>query len=106
MEVIISSAACTISAEEKTAYVQARIDALPILKKHELKGLRIDAALENPITGETKWTDVAVMHTTAASYADAELKSVGHQITSSNIAATFELPDYLKAKPSPCRRER
>jgi hypothetical protein len=59
---VISSPACTISAEEKTVYVQARIDALPVLKKHELKGLRIDAAIENPITGETKWTDVSVAH--------------------------------------------
>src|SRR6185312_4528499 len=60
------------------------------------KGLRIDAALENPVTGETKW-----IHTTSASYADVELKSVGQQMNASNIAASFELPDYLKAKPSP-----
>jgi hypothetical protein len=98
---IISSPACTISAEEKAAYVQVRIDQLPLLKKHELKGLRIDAAIENPFSGETKWTDVSVMHTSAPSYADAELKAVGEKINASNIAATFELPDYLKAKPSP-----
>ena len=72
-----------------------------MLKKHELKGLRIDAAIENPVTGETKWTDVSVMHTSAASYVDVELKAVGQQMNASNIAATFELPDYLKAKPSP-----
>jgi hypothetical protein len=41
------------------------------------------------------------MHTSAVSYVDVELKSVGHHINASNIAATFELPDYLKAKPSP-----
>jgi hypothetical protein len=29
------------------------------------------------------------------------LKSVGEQINASNIAAAFELPDYLKVKPSP-----
>jgi hypothetical protein len=98
---VISSPACTISEEEKTAYVQARIDALPVLKKHEFKGLRIDAAIENPVTGETKWTDVSVTHTSAASYVDVELKAVGQQMNASNIAATFELPDYLKAKPSP-----
>ena len=98
---VISSPACTISAEEKTAYVQARIDALPVLKKHELKGLRIDAAIENPITGETKWIDVSVTHTSAASYIDVELKAVGEKMTASNIAATFELPDYLRNKPSP-----
>ena len=38
---VIASPACTISAEEKAAYVQTRIDALPLLQKHELKGLRI-----------------------------------------------------------------
>jgi hypothetical protein len=98
---VVSSPACTISAEEKTAYVQARIDALPVLKKHELKGLRIDAAIENPLTGETKWIDVSVTHTSAASYIDVELKAVGQKMTASNIAATFELPDYLRTKPSP-----
>ena len=49
----------------------------------------------------TKWTDVSVMHISSPSYAAGELKSVGEQINSSNITATFELPDYLKAKPSP-----
>ena len=81
--------------------MQTRIDALPLLKSHELKGLRIDAAIENPVTGETKWTDVSVMHTTAATYVDAELKSVGEKVTASSIAATFQVPDYLKVKPSP-----
>ena len=50
----------------------------------------VSAAIENPVTGETKWTDVSVTHTSAASYADADLKAVGHQINSSNIAVTFE----------------
>jgi hypothetical protein len=98
---VISSPACTISAEEKATYVQARIDQLPLLKKSELKGLRIDAAIENPITGETKWTDVSVVHTSSPSYVGTELKAVSVKMTSSNIAATFELPDYLKVQPSP-----
>ena len=85
----------------KAAYVQTRIDALPLLKSHELKGLRIDATIENPVTGETKWTDVSVMHTTAVTYVDAELKSVGEKVNASSIAATFQVPDYLKVKPSP-----
>ena len=41
------------------------------------------------------------MHTTAASYIDVELKSVGQQVNAANIASVFELPDYLKVKPSP-----
>ena len=92
----VSSPAFTISAEEKAAYVQTRIDALPLLKAHELKGLRIDAAFENPATGETKWTDVSVMHTSAASYVNAEMKSVGEKINASNIAAAFQVPSLLK----------
>jgi hypothetical protein len=103
---VVSSPACTISAEEKAAYVQTRIDALPLLKSTELQGLRIDAAIENPTTGETKWIDVSVMHTSAASYAQAELKSIGEKITASNVAATFQLPDYLRAKPSPSLQKR
>jgi hypothetical protein len=103
---VVSSPACTISAEEKAAYVQTRIDALPLLKSNEFKGLRIDAAIENPITGETKWVDVSVMHTSAASYAQAELKAIGQKVTASNIAATFQLPDYLRANPSPSLQKR
>jgi hypothetical protein len=98
---VVSSPACTISAAEKAAYVQTRIDALPLLKPGELKGLRIDASIENPVTGETKWTDVSVMHTSAASYVQAELKSVGEKATASNLSATFHVPDYMKAAPSP-----
>ena len=44
---------------------------------------------------------MSIMHTTTASYVDTELKSAGDKINVSNIAAAFELPDYLKAKPSP-----
>ena len=40
---VVSSPACTITDAEKASYVQIRI-ALSILKEHELKGLRIDAA--------------------------------------------------------------
>ena len=98
---VVSAPSCTISAEEKAAYVQARIDALPVLKKNEVKGLRIDAALENTLTGEVKWTDVSVMHTTAATYVEAEIKNVGQKVNVSNIASAYELPNYLKVKPSP-----
>ena len=98
---VVSSPNCTLSEVEKTAYVQARIDALPILAKNEVKGLRIDAALENTVTGETMWVDVSVMHTSCPSYASNEVKSVGQKINVSNIAASFELPDFLKSRPSP-----
>ena len=98
---VVASSGCTLSAADKTAYVQIRIDALPILKKHELKGLRIDAALENSVTGETKWVDVSAMHTSCPSYASLEIKSAGQKVNVTNIAAAYELPDYLKTAPSP-----
>ena len=90
---VVSSPNCTISEDEKTVYVQARIDALPVLKKSELKGLRIDAELEDTATGETRWVDVSAMHTSAPSYVAAELKSVGQKVNVSNIVAAFQLPD-------------
>ena len=98
---VVSSPALTVSSAEKAAYVQTRIDALPVLKKSELKGLRIDASLEDPTTGETKWIDVSAMHTASPSYAAVEIKSVGQKINVNNIVAAYALPDYLRAKPSP-----
>ena len=46
------------------------------------------------------------MHTTSSSYVGAELKAVGEKINSSSISATFQLPDYLKARPSPSMLKR
>ena len=46
---VVSAPSCTISEAEKTAYVQVRIDQLPVLGQNDVKGLRIDAALENTI---------------------------------------------------------
>ena len=98
---VVSSPACTFSEEAKLGYVQVRIDALPLLTKTQLKGLHIDASLVDPTTGETKWIDISGMHTTAASYVAAEIKNVGQKVTSHNLSAVFELPDYAKAAPSP-----
>ena len=79
---------------------------MPLLAKNELKGLRIDAQLENTLTGETRWVDVSAMHTSSPSYANAELKAVGQVVNVANIAAAFELPDYLRTNPSPSLLER
>ena len=98
---VVVSPVCTFTEEGKLGYVQVRIDELPLLTKTQLKGLRIDASLEDPVTGETKWIDISGMHTTAASYVGAEIKNVGQRVTSHNLAAAFELPDYAKASPSP-----
>ncbi len=42
---VVASPAWTMGEEAKLAYVQTRIDALPILTRTQLKGLRIDASL-------------------------------------------------------------
>ena len=47
--------------------VQVRIDALPVVKRDETTGLRIDLAMENTETGEAKWVDDTVVHTGAES---------------------------------------
>jgi len=57
--------------------------------------------LENVATGEVKWVDVSAVHTTCPSYAAAEIKAVGQKVNVANIAAAYELPDYLKSTPSP-----
>ena len=98
---VVSSPACLISDASKAAYVQARIGQLPILAKNELKGLRIDVALEDPTTGQTKWVDVSAMHTTCPSYVNAEMKAIGQSLNVSNIAEAFALPDYLRQRPNP-----
>jgi len=44
---LIASASCNLSAEGKSAYIQTKIDALPILANGDSKGLRIDICIKN-----------------------------------------------------------
>ena len=98
---IVSSPAWTMGEEAKLAYVQECIDQLPLVSDTQLKGLRIDASLVDPVTQETKWIDFSATQTTAASYIAAEMKNVGQKVTSTNLSSLFDLPDYAKAAPSP-----
>ena len=60
---VVSSPSCVLSDVERRAYVQVRIDALPSVAREDAVGLRIDVALEDEDTGETKWLDATVVHT-------------------------------------------
>ena len=97
----IASAACTLSLEEKAAYMQRRIDALPILASNDAKGLRVDASLINPVTGETVWIDAGAVHTSSPSYVVAELKAIAARKLSSSLSDLHLSPDALQGDPSP-----
>jgi hypothetical protein len=71
----IASVNCTLSPVEKQNLIQSQIDLLP-LHQGEYVGLRVDLCIENPDTGETKWVDTTVVHTTSASYENKELKAI------------------------------
>jgi hypothetical protein len=100
---LIASAACEMNDAEKHRYVQARIDDLPSVAREDATGLRIDVAIENEETGETKWVDVTVVHTGADSYQERELKAVGKRQIALQISTSLSLPvpDPLKLNPSP-----
>jgi hypothetical protein len=97
----IASAACTFTPEQKSSYLQHKMDVLPVLAKGDVTGLRIDACLENRETGETRWVDVTGMHTSSCSYRDKELKALAKKKLSADIADLYKLPDVFLAEPSP-----
>ena len=99
---------CSLSTEEKSAYMQNKIDALPILAAGDAKGLRIDVCMTNPQTGETYWVDVGAVHTSSPSYANVELKAIAARKLSTRVAELHLLPDALQGDPSPTllRRDR
>ncbi len=101
----IASAACTLSVEEKQNLIQSQIDLLP-LHQGEYCGLRIDICIENPDTGETKWVDTTVVHTTCASYQNKELKAVAKKNLSASVATSHGVPDALQFAPSPSLLDR
>jgi len=101
----IASAACSLSIEEKQNLIQSQIDLLP-LHQGEYSGLRIDICLENPDTGETKWIDTTVVHTTCASYESKELKAVAKKNLSAAVANSHGIPDALQFAPSPALLDR
>jgi hypothetical protein len=103
---LVASPSCAMSDAEKHAYVQVRIDALPAVKREDAKGLRIDLAMENDDTGESKWVDVTVVHTGAESYRDKEMNVMGSKLISRQLAARQQVPDPIAFEPSPTLLER
>ena len=103
---LISSPWCTMSEPEKRAYVQLRMDALPVVAKEDAVGLRIDVELEDPATGETKWVDATVVHTACESYREREFKAVMARNVSAATALALGTPDVLKFQKSPVLLER
>ena len=95
-----TSANCTLSVEEKQALIQSKIDLLP-LHQGKAVGLRIDVSLENTETGELKWIDTSVVHTTCLTYQTSELKAVTKRNLSSALADENVIPDVLVHEPSP-----
>jgi hypothetical protein len=101
----IASAACTLTVEGKQNLIQSQIDLLP-LHQGEYSGLRVDICLENPNTGETKWVDTTVVHTTCATYQNKELKAVAKKNLSASVASSHGVPDSLQFAPSPALLDR
>jgi hypothetical protein len=62
--------------------------------------------IENPDTGETKWVDTTVVHTTSASYENKELKAIAKKNLSASVASSHNVPDALQFAPSPALLDR
>jgi hypothetical protein len=105
---LVASPSCTMSESAKYSYVQARVDELPVPKHDDATGLRIDVAIENEQTGETKWIDATAVHTGAESYRSKELKALQDRQIAAQLASSLSLPDPLRASenPSPILVER
>jgi len=98
---LVASPTCDLTAEAKRALVQSKVDALPAVAREDTTGLRIDIAIENVTTGETKWVDVTLVHTGAESYQDKELKSLCVRQIAAQVSPSLLVPDPFKLDPSP-----
>ena len=75
----IASANCTLS---------------PVEKQNFIHGLLVDLCIENPNTGETKWVDTTVVHTTSASYENKELKAIAKKNLSASVASSHGVTPF------------
>jgi hypothetical protein len=103
---LVASPLCELDEQAKLKYVQARIEALPATPKEDTTGLRIDLAVENESTGESKWVDVTAVHTGAETYQEKELKAVTTRRVAALVANKVSLPDPLANEHSPLLIER
>ena len=104
-QAFIASAYCNYSQEEKQIYIQKKIDLLPI-HQGEVVGLRVDVCIENTETGETKWVDTTVVHTTCASYRAKELAAIANRNLTTPVADMHALPKAWAQEPGPTLSKR
>ena len=104
-QTFIASADCQLSLEEKQIYIQKKIDLLPI-HAGEVVGLRVDVCLENFETGETKWVDTTVVHTTCASYRAKERAAIAKRNLTEAVSDMHALPKAWLQDPGPTLLER
>ena len=57
--------------------------------------------MENPITGETKWLDISVVHTSCVTYRPAELKLIAQRRLTAAVKDFYFLQDNYEHDPSP-----
>jgi hypothetical protein len=96
-----TSSSCTLSDADKQTLIRQKTDALPLLDPNDATGLRLDFAITNDSTGDTKWGDVTVVNTTSPSYSGAELKAIMSRQLSKNLSVASNLPDLMRSDPSP-----
>ena len=104
-QAFIASVDCKLSVEEKQIYIQKKIDLLPI-HQGEVVGLRVDVCLENLETGETKWVDTTVVHTTCANYRVKELVTIAKRNLTEAVGDMHALPKAWNQDPVPTLLER
>ena len=104
-QAFIASVDCNFTLEEKQIYIQKKIDLLPI-HQGELVGLRVDVCLENTETGESKWVDTTVVHTTCASYRVKELSAIAKRNLTAAVAEMHMLPKDWSQDPGPSLLDR
>jgi hypothetical protein len=97
----VNAPECKLSMEEKSNLLRKALDEVPPLPSTDTTGLRIDIAIENPATGETKWVDVTGVHTTSTSYQDAELPAVLSRRDAVVKARRARTKEPLALDPSP-----
>ena len=93
---------CTLTTEQKALILQHHVDALPLLKKKDTSGLRIDLALVNPLTSETRWIDVTSVNTAGPSVISQELS----HLLAKQSSALFTSNTFASTKPSPVLDDR
>ena len=72
----------------------------------DVAGLRVDVCLENTETGEAKWIDSTVVHTTCASYRVKELKAIAERKLNTALSDMHMLPKACDRVPSPTLLDR